>query len=309
MNKQLDSKLRDSYDASESIMRTRARSFYQAFKLLPKKRFQAIAAIYAFCRHADDVVDDPFADRSSQRQKLKELEEEVLHYYRYNKLSSSAQEKTWWLALSHTIDHYQIPIDGFLQQLKGQASDMDFIEIETIEQFIQYGRLVAGSVGVLLMPILLKNPQNQNITELHEACQKLGIAMQITNILRDVGEDIRERNRVYLPNELLNKYEVDRALLEHLARQENSPDIPVNFISLWEELAELADAHYVSLKPWLNYFAPEARLPLLSSALLYHAIQDAVRVSGYNCFTQRNYTNEQARKKLIMQAQQALALL
>ena len=305
-----------AYQVAEDIMRKRAVSFYQAFKELPRERFKAVAALYAFCRYADDTVDHAFTDGPQQMlANLDDLETQVLGLYGNSlKLEPTTKRQEsnlremnrWWPAFSHTVKSWQIPMDGFINQINGQRQDAEFNGIQTVQDLVSYGHLVAGSVGIMMVPVLADEEVNWKNPEFLKACDDLGVAMQITNILRDVGEDLRTRDRLYLPLDLLKKHNVSREELKALAHQPKGADvsanIPENFIRLWEELADLADRYYIAYEAWLDFFHPSSRLPLVAAASIYRSIADAVRDQGYNCFTKRCYTDEATRLKLLQEA-------
>jgi len=160
-----------------------------------------------------------------------------------------------------------------------------------------YNYYVAGSVGLMLLPILAAK---NGITEtLKESAVSLGIAMQITNILRDVGEDYRENKRVYLPTELLNRYQVDLA-----QNVENGPD--KNFIALWEELAEESTRGYMAFEDSIHHYDSDCRFPVLVSSKLYSGIMDSVRKNNYDCLGKRNYVPEARMMELILETRKIL---
>lgn len=307
--------LEQAYKLAEEIMKERATSFYQAFKHLPAERFRSVSALYAFCRHADDTVDIKPQQRGKQATLalLDSLERQLRLLYS----SDYAEDKLfsgsfpWWPAFADTVTRFDVPIDSFLQQLEGQRQDIDFADIETTDQLVEYCRLVAGSVGTMMLPILAADDADTNNPGLVIACESLGIAMQITNILRDVGEDLRTRNRLYLPRDLLEQHGVKRHTLEKLAHYKGDSVkelIPKGFVTLWEKLANMADEYYKSYERWLGCFHPSTRLPLVAAALSYRAIADEVRKEQYNCFTKRCYTSSETRAQIANQAKQLLGL-
>lgn len=295
--------LKDSYEAAITIMKDRAVSFYHAFSKLPKNRFQSIAAIYAFCRYADDLVDNSSDDTSASIENLKELDIFLTAIYTKEKISLN---KPWWPALVDSIEKFNIPLEGFKMQLEGQRRDLYFEDMESTEELTDYAKLVAGSVGIMLAPLLADKRGYASCPDFLGACEALGIGMQITNILRDVGEDLRNRNRLYLPKNLLMKYNISRKELETLAFLQDEEEIKrrihPDFIKLWEELAQIADTYYVQIETHISAFCKSCRIPLLAAALVYHAISDAVRKEGYNCFSKRCYTNKGERNSLILRA-------
>lgn len=309
-------RLAESFEAAEAIMREQAVSFYQAFSSLPPERFRAVTAVYAFCRYADDVVDEAGA---STLPLLQDLEREIHHLYHgdtwtedsADKTPGIASDKPWWDAFASSIATYHVREADLLMQIKGQRMDAHFHDLESVEELVEYARLVAGSVGRVLVPILVKDSAVIGNDDFMRACESLGVAMQITNILRDVGEDIRERDRVYIPRRLMAKFAVTRTELEELsapkqaglpanaANTVDEPDIPQGFLDLWEDLAALADSYYLPYEQWISAFDESARVPLLCAAKLYQAIEQAVRDQHYNCFTRRCYTDATTREAIV----------
>ncbi len=300
--------LLESYTVAEKTMKEKATSFYQAFKLLPEDKFMGVSAIYAFCRYADDAVDN---DNSRER-KINNLE---ILKERLNLLYADNEDKDliyldmpWWIAFKDTINNYKIPIDGFLNQIKGQRWDIDLDKIRSIDELVEYSRLVAGSVGVMLAPILACDNKYTFDKWFIKSCENLGVGMQITNILRDIGEDYITRKKIYIPEELFLKYDLDPSFFNELLVHKNDENfknqISNNFIMLWEELADLAEVYYKDYFEWISCFHPTARLPLVAAALSYKGILDAVRKENYNCFTKRCYTTLATRTKIIGQARE-----
>lgn len=309
-----DDRLRLAYRAAEAIMKERAVSFYQAFSRLPKDRFHGVAAIYAFCRYSDDTVDAADVPRNFMLRKLDLLEQRLHDLYPEDPIEHPTRDPavchgaidSWWPAFADTVQRWQIPRDGFLLQIEGQRQDADFKGMVTVEDLVDYSRLVAGSVGIMMLPVLAGDDSDPKDPLFQKACSDLGVAMQITNILRDVGEDLRTRQRIYLPSTLMAEHGVSVSELEKLAAfpqgSDISPLIPTGFIRLFEELSDLADGHYRACEPWMRHFHPASQVPLRASALIYQAIADAVRQAGYNCFTRRCYTDHRTRAGLLLKA-------
>ncbi|UTC75830.1 phytoene/squalene synthase family protein [Treponema sp. OMZ 792] len=303
-------------------MKERAVSFYQAFSNLPPERFKGVAAVYAFCRYADDLVDKKPIDGGEKNILKSLLDLENALKFLYSKESGSALyskgmgvkpndnpvlQEDWWPAFEHTVKKFDIPLKGFLMQIEGQRMDLSPDDIKTFDEFIEYCRLVASSVGLMMLPFLVKSDKEMD-DGFVKSCEDLGIAMQITNILRDVGEDLREKNKLYLPASLLEEYGITKKELEDLARQSTEECIetliPQNFILLWEKLASIADDYYASFGKRLSYFHPSCVMPLFAAARMYRGIADAVREASYNCFTKRCYTTEKMRNAVLAQVKE-----
>lgn len=294
-----NSVLKASYLACENIMAKESKSFYQAFHLLPREAFQGVAALYAYNRYVDDVADSDHFSKEVALDELKKLEDKILHLD-----TSEDVEADWWMAFKDTVLTCKVSTTALLKQIQGQRMDILGHKVVDMADLVAYSSNVAGSVGEMLLPLLVDKDTPISET-LRQAAIDLGIGMQLTNILRDVGEDYRDRQRIYLPQTLLDAYNVDEAMIKRLSYHDEE-EIPQNFIDLWEHIYQIGDQYYVSIKPVIKDFSQVAQLPILSSAYIYHGIGNAVRKANHNCFTKRNYTNNIERMRLIYQARKVL---
>lgn len=294
-----NSVLKASYLACENIMAKESKSFYQAFHLLPREAFQGVAALYAYNRYVDDVADSDHFSKEVALDELKKLEDKILHLE-----TSEDVEADWWMAFKDTVLTWKVSTTALLKQIQGQRMDILGHKVVDMADLVAYSSNVAGSVGEMLLPLLVDKDTPISET-LRQAAIDLGIGMQLTNILRDVGEDYRDRQRIYLPQTLLDAYNVDEAMIKRLSYHDEE-EIPQNFIDLWEHIYQIGDQYYDSIKPVIKDFSQVAQLPILSSAYIYHGIGNAVRKANHNCFTKRNYTNNIERMRLIYQARKVL---
>lgn len=287
----VETELKKDYAYCEKVIKASSKSFYTAFSKLPKDKAKAVYAIYAFCRQADDTVDanEPLA---LKKENLAILEAELKEFEK-----DKTPNHPMWRALRDVFNRYAMTTSPFYDQLEGQKRDLDFQEITDLAALKDYSYYVAGSVGLMLLPILATK---SGITEsLKESAVSLGVAMQITNILRDVGEDYRENKRVYLPTELLDRHQVDLA-----QNVEKGPDN--NFIALWEELAEESSRGYVEFEDSISHYDSDCRFPVLVSSKLYSGIMDSVRKNNYDCLSKRNYVPEARMMELILETRKIL---
>ncbi|MGH2114725.1 phytoene/squalene synthase family protein [Aerococcus urinaeequi] len=294
-----NSVLKASYLACENIMAKESKSFYQAFHLLPREAFQGVAALYAYNRYVDDVADSDHFSKDVALDELKKLEDKILHLD-----TSEDVEADWWMAFKDTVLTCKVSTTALLKQIQGQRMDILGHKVVDMADLVAYSSNVAGSVGEMLLPLLVDKDTPISET-LRQAAIDLGIGMQLTNILRDVGEDYRDRQRIYLPQTLLDAFNVDEAMIKRLSYHYEE-EIPQNFIDLWEHIYQIGDQYYDSIKPVIKDFSQVAQLPILSSAYIYHGIGNAVRKANHNCFTKRNYTNNIERMRLIYQARKVL---
>jgi phytoene synthase len=170
-------------------------SFYYSFLLLPREQREAIYAVYAFCRAADDVADGP-GDEAAKTRRLAEWRDELGRCYQ------GAPVHPITRALLPAVRRYRLPREHFEGILDGVATDLHPGRYETFEALRAYCYQVASRVGLLCVEIFgYRNPRSRNYAE------ELGVAFQLTNILRDLGPDAAA-GRVYLPREDLARFRV-----------------------------------------------------------------------------------------------------
>lgn len=287
MTAMTENNLKKDYAYCEKVIKASSKSFYTAFSKLPKEKAEAVYAIYTFCRKADDTVDahDPLEVKISN---LALLESELTAFTR-----GETPNHPMWRALRDVFNRFDMDTTPFFHQLEGQKRDLDFQEITDLAALKDYSYYVAGSVGLMLLPILAHKKGITDTTK--KSAISLGIAMQLTNILRDVGEDFRENQRIYLPTELLNRYNVN---LEK--NMQKGPDVA--FINLWEELAKESEEGYQAFTGNIHLFDDDCQLPVLVSAEVYRGIMDSVRKSDYDCLNKRNFVSDVKMMELVLKA-------
>jgi phytoene synthase len=192
-----------AYRECEQITRREAANFYYGIRLLPRVKRQAMCAVYAFARRIDDIGDgdgdDPSSfDRDAQLRALTH-ERELLAAVAAGEPTPSDPVMT---ALAHAQRYYGLPHDALERLVEGVEHDVKGSEYETFEELVWYCRCVAGTVGRLCVAIFTDGTAT---AEAHELADDLGVAMQLTNILRDVVED-RGLGRTYLPAEDLRRF-------------------------------------------------------------------------------------------------------
>lgn len=302
--------LKQSYQFANELMKKKAVNFYHAFKNLDESRFSAVLGVYAFCRFVDDLVDEEQNLSPKEiREQLTNLKNDISRFYsdkdNYSILDSPFKNEQWFNAFIDSITRYPIQQSALKSQIRGQLSDLEFEEFHSLEDLIDYSKNVAGSVGIILMPMIIRPEENLQDPDLVNICLDLGIAMQITNILRDIGEDITERNRIYLPKTVLTEHQLDAEIIASLVNEKQRL-IPQNFKDMWETLATEAERRYNRFNSAIMRFDTNCRLSLLVASFNYRAILDSVRKEDYNCLTQRCYTSKATRIKILNAAKKAL---
>lgn len=183
------------FKEAKKITKKFAKTFYLASLFLPKEKRLASYAIYAICRLSDEAVDDLTCNNHAD--KLQKLELKITDAYSKNKINEPLLA-----AFQKTISNYQIPKEYFDELIKGMYMDLELKRYPDFEPLYQYCYRVAGVVGLIMLKIFgYRNKTAENYAI------KLGVAMQLTNILRDIKEDFN-RNRIYLPQNEMLEYNV-----------------------------------------------------------------------------------------------------
>jgi len=260
-----------SYARAERVTAAWARSFHFAARFLPIPKRRAVFALYDYCRHADNLVDLPGGRTAPEvRAELAALAAMVRALHAG---APAADER--WLALADTLHRYDVPLRPMLELLDGVAMDLEHDGFPDYPALHRYCRLVAGGVGLMLGPVL-----GAVTPGFPEPGIGLGVAMQLTNVLRDVGEDL-EAGRVYLPADELARFGIDRAALE--ARRP-SP----GFVALMRFQIHRARALFAAADEVVTLFPRDgSRLTVRLLQRTYAGILDAIERQGHDVFRSR----------------------
>ncbi len=252
----MDDALRASYQFCEELSRREARNFYYSFMLLPPLLKRSMCALYAFSRHTDDLVDESGTV---------EVKRAALDAWRESFHSALTRgPRTAWpglLALSDTVERHGIPPRYLDAIIDGVEMDLEPRRFSTFSDLRNYCDKVASAVGLCCIHIWGFRSEGGRAEELAEAC---GVALQLTNILRDVREDA-ELGRIYLPEEDMKRFGVtSEDLLSH------SPNERLRALLQFE--AERAEALYEQAKPLSSLVSPVGRPVLATIVGIYHAL-------------------------------------
>jgi 15-cis-phytoene synthase len=211
-----------AYGRCEQITRHEAANFFYGIRLLPRSKRQAMSAVYAFARRVDDIGDEQL-DRVRQLEALA-AERRVLADLAAGGVGDPADPVS--VALAHAVALYGLPLEALESLIEGVELDVMGTRYESFDELLAYCRHVAGSIGRLCLAIFrgdsgtrgpMALPASNGAAGAMELADDLGVAMQLTNILRDVRED-RERGRVYLPDEDLRPFSA--ATLDELSLEQ-----------------------------------------------------------------------------------------
>jgi len=266
MPSESEPRIAEAYRECAEITRRSGSSFASAFWMLPRPKRNALHAIYAFCRLADDIADDP--DIAGDRTALLERWREELD----DAFRGKAQHAVG-VALSDAIESYQLPERVFLDLLDGVEFDLAEGPIETFDDLKLYCYRVASTVGLLVVRILgFENPRSLEFAE------TLGIAVQLTNVLRDVGDDA-STGRIYLPSVELERFGVST---ENLFAGRMTDELQ----SMLRFNAERAAAYYDRAEQLLPDEDRRALRPATAMGRIYRALLDELIERGFPCFEQ-----------------------
>lgn len=268
-----------AYAECRAIARREAKNFYYAFVALPAPRRNAICAIYAFMRQADDLSDDESISREERRKRL----DAWLNDWR-SVCHGGDSSNLVFVAVRDAVERYNIPLSLLDELVAGVTMDLEHDAsgepdtYATFEELYRYCYLVASVVGLVCIRIFgYTDPKAEKLAE------ETGIAFQLTNILRDVAEDAA-RNRVYLPLEDLAAHGV--ALDSLLHRVTNAPPT-ANERALLASIAVRAENYYQSAGKLLPLIDRESRPALRVLVAIYHALLKRIERADYDVFTQR----------------------
>jgi len=268
-----------AYAACRAIAKREAKNFYYSFVALPAPRRNAICAIYAFMRHADDLSDDESVSLVERRVKLDAWRAEWSVV-----AQGGATNDPVFIAVRDAIGRYQIPLKLLEELVDGVAMDLSPARTSatdtyaTFADLYRYCYLVASVVGLVCIRIFgYSDPRAEKLAE------ETGIAFQLTNILRDVREDA-ERNRVYLPLEDMATHGVGLDLLLH--RPVAAPPTQ-NERALLAEIGMRAERFYQSAEALLPLIDKESRPALWVLVSIYHRLLRRIEQDEWDVFTQR----------------------
>jgi 15-cis-phytoene synthase len=242
-------------------------SFYHSFRFLPLERRRAIIALYAFCREVDDAVDET-VDAAVARIKLAWWRNEVAMIFEGAPQHPVAQ------ALKPVVKAYDLPQEHFLAVIDGMAMDLDFDRYPDFALLERYCDRVAGVVGLMSAQIF---GYSDDSTRTY--ARDLGIAFQLTNIIRDVGEDAR-RGRIYLPQDEMERFGVTSA---ELIQQRVTP----GFKALMEFQVQRARKFYDKALGALPRVDRRSQRPGLIMAAIYSTLLDEIERDGFRVLDRR----------------------
>lgn len=285
-----DPALRTSYLECKRLNSLHGKTYYLATLLLPPEKRPFVHALYGFARYADEIVDD-LASTLTDDEKANSLNqwgEGVI-----SDIKSGNSDDVIGRALVDTVKRFDIPIQYFQAFLHSMSMDLTITEYQEYEDLQEY---VYGSAAVigLQMVSVLGIEKGFSIDEVNAAAEKLGVAFQLANFIRDVGEDL-DRGRVYLPIAELQAHGVTREMLE---RKVLTPQIKSALKEQIERVRKLQQESMVGI----NMLAKQSRACIQAASELYCGIVDEVEKIDYQIFSKRAKTSNWRRMKVAIPA-------
>lgn len=275
--------LDEAYEACRVETERWAKTFYLGTLLMPPAKRRAIWAIYVWCRRTDELMDSPEA----QALPVSELSERLdLWEARTRELFNGTVRDGLDRVMADVLERYPQPLMPYIEMIEGQRMDLAKHRYADFGELYQYCFRVAGTVGLMTQEVMgvdsayTTAPWSQQ-PDTSDAAVALGIANQLTNILRDVGED-RGRGRIYLPQEDLQRFHYSED--ELLAGTLND-----NWRALMRFQVQRAREWFARSEEGVRWLAPDARWPVWASLRLYRGILDAIERLNYDVFNHRAF--------------------
>ena len=291
----------EAYTVCRTIAKREAKNFYYSFRVLPEHKSNAMCAVYAFMRRADDISDDeslPIAER-------REVMARWLDTWRDARRTGISDDPVF-LALNDTQKRFAIPDDLLEDLVRGTTMDLEprsqgeneLQTFATFDELYRYCYLVASVVGLVCIRIFgYTDPCAEKLAE------ETGVAFQLTNILRDVKEDV-ERNRIYLPLDSLSEFGVSVDRVKMLA---DGAAIQTNDRALLRSVEQRAEEYYGSASRLLPLIEADSRAALWVLVTIYRGLLERIVAKNYDVFSER--VGVPTSTKLIILARGALMAL
>ena len=263
-----------------------------------------VATVYLYCRTVDELADERAyrigreaarAEADAMRRAL----DATLAGDPPEAHGPASGDALLWRRLSEVHEAFRLDAHPLHQLLDGAVWDLDERPIRTQQDLLDYSDLVAGSVGAMMLPFLVREDADR--AALDRPARALGVAMQLTNILRDVGEDVRELGRVYLPADRLAHYGITpEALLSVASGEADLGPLAAPYRALLEETMAHAEALYDEADRGIARLRLSAKWGIRTALRTYREILNEVRARSYDNLTQRAWVPGRRKLRLAL---------
>ena len=259
-----------------------AKSFYFSAAMLPREKRWATYALYGFCRYVDNLIDVPRPrDIEQVTHELDYLEEELRIAER-----TGESEHPVLKSFISVARHYKIPMEYSMELIKGVKMDTQKRRYDTFDDLYLFAYRVAGVVGLMMTPLLGYNDEKALVH-----AESLGIAMQLTNILRDVKED-KEMGRIYLPLEDINRFNVN---INDIFQERMTDELR----ALMKFQVERAHEYYDDADHGIKMLDRDAQFAIYSASKIYRGILKKIELQNYNPFLGRVFVPQYKKVSIV----------
>lgn len=272
--------------------RHHARTFSLATRLLPRRVRLPVATLYLYCRTVDGIADERGIELGTDGA-LAELD--AARARLACTLAGRPPSALLWRRLAEVHAVFDLPPGPLYELLDAAEWDLRGRTIRDERDLLAYSDLAAGSVGAMMLPFLVRT--RADIPRLEAPARALGRAMQVTNILRDVGEDLQRLGRVYLPLDQMERFAVTRAELLHVARNGRAPSRA--YVAMMEAVMATAERLYDEAEAGIRALPVQSRLGIAAAARMYREILNEVRAAGYDNLRRRSVVELPRKLRLV----------
>jgi len=252
-------------DIAKEISRKSKSSFYYAFNLLPNEKRDAMNTVYAFCRKTDDIIDEGSEPDELKYEKLRKWRIELEKAFNGNSGYSLLNK------LVKTISQFNIPVEPFFELIKGMEMDLQKTRYLTFDDLRLYCYRVASTVGLMCIEIF-----GYKHTSAKDFAVNLGIALQLTNILRDIKRD-SQKGRIYLPQE-------DMRIFNYTETDIKSQSYNQNFINLMKNEADRAKYYFDRATMCLDRDDKKSMFAARAMQHIYYRMLEKIVDADYNIY-------------------------
>jgi len=271
----VEAELAAAYDRCRELHRRHGRTYYLATRLLPAWKRRHVHALYGFTRYADEIVDR--TDALPPAERAARLDDWAGRFLAG--LHGEPVDDPLLPAVLHTIAVFDLDRDDFASFLKSMAMDLSVTSYPSYAHLLDYMEGSAAAIGTMMLPVL----ESSDPAAAREPARQLGFAFQLTNFIRDVGEDLA-RGRTYLPDEDLDRFGVSRDDLAEASRRGRATPA-IRALIAYE--VRRAQAHYAAAAPGITLLAPASQACMRTAYALYGGILDEVAAQDYDVFARR----------------------
>jgi len=275
-----DRQLQAGFREAKKITKKFAKTFYLASLFLSKEKKYASYAVYAICRLSDEAVDE--LTFSNPKESLQKLESNISEAYTEKQLVEPLL-----LAFRQTINTYKIPKEYFDELIKGMYMDLEIKRYRDFVALYEYCYKVAGVIGLIMLKIF-----GYKDSTAEDYAIKLGVAMQLTNILRDINEDLI-RGRIYLPQDEMLKFNISEQQLSDSKADDNFKNL------LRLQISRSRQFYNQSLEGIKLIDNSMCRFVVLCMKEVYSGILEEIEKNNYDVFTKRAHVNKLKKLRII----------